>query len=121
MAWGERAFDEIKELLQIGERVAGLAAQVDGMERRLDQNLREVRTRLDEFIDRLARVEEKYDNLRATLRGEILGEIAGKMAKVETVLTLMPHLLRDSSSLRPSEDLSRLAPPPQVPSDDQPA
>ena len=66
----------IKDFLELFSKLVSLGVRLDSV----DKSLESVRSELSVYLDRLARIEAKYDMLKETLRGQVAGDVKYEVA-----------------------------------------
>jgi hypothetical protein len=94
------AVDIAEKLLATVGRLAALETRTEDVAHQHDR----IEAKLDSLIDRLARIEADYRNLRANVKNEVMTEIGRELTKVQVILDLQakgllpPGLLLDGSN-----------------------
>ena len=78
------AVDIAKDLLATVGRLGALEARTADVARQQER----IEGKLDSLIDRLARIEADYKNLRANVKNEVMTEIGRELTKVQVILDL---------------------------------
>jgi hypothetical protein len=78
------AVDLAKELLGTVGRLAALETRTGDVARQQER----IEAKLDSLIDRLARIEADYKNLKANAKNEVMAEIGRELTKVQVILDL---------------------------------
>lgn len=104
------------ELWETVRKLSSLEARTEDVMRGMDR----IETKVDNLIDRISRVEARYEYLRENVRNEILAEVKADVARTQVLLEIEhrarlrpdePHLLpANTSPSPPTLDSARSAP-----------
>jgi molecular chaperone GrpE (heat shock protein) len=73
-----------KDLISTVNKLGALEARTSDVAK----NQERIEAKLDTLIDRLARIEANYENLRANVKNEVMSEIGRELTRVQVILDL---------------------------------
>lgn len=73
-----------KDLISTVNKLGALEARTADVAK----NQERIEAKLDGLIDRLARIEANYENLRANVKNEVMSEIGRELTKMQVILDL---------------------------------